>query len=115
MYKGFYPRIFELWGADNPSASSSFDGWTLLGRWEVFKPSGYNEDGSVGTVTADDKLYFENRQVYTIEPGEEFPDPYIPVTHVRLRTVHSFGSYLTNAKTGTIIIAEMTLLGQMEE
>jgi hypothetical protein len=115
MYKGFYPRIFELWGADNPSYSSSFDEWTLLGRWEVFKPSGYNDDGSVGTVTADDKIYFENSQIYGIEPGEDFPDPYIPVTHVRLRTVHTFGSYPTNAATGAIIIGEMTLLGQTED
>jgi hypothetical protein len=115
MYKGFFPRIFELWGADNPSRSSSFDEWTLLGRWEVFKPSGYNADGTVGTITPDDKIYFSNRQLYVIEPGQEFPDPYIPVTHVRFRTIHTFGSYTNNAKVGTILVGEMTLLGQPEE
>jgi hypothetical protein len=115
MYRGRYPRIIELWGADNPPAEASFDHWTLLGRWEVFKPSGYEADGSVGTITSDDKIYFENNQMYNLEPGLEWQDPYITVTHVRLRTVHSFGTYLSNLSNGGLIISEMTLFGQPEE
>jgi hypothetical protein len=112
MYRGRFPRIFELWGAENPPSNDSFDGWTLLGRWEVFKPSGYNDDSTVGVVNGDDKLYFENNQLYNIDPGEEFPDPYIPVTHIRFRTIHSFETYPSGATNGSIIISEMTFYGQ---
>jgi hypothetical protein len=115
MYASMYPRIFELWGADNPPAEAGFDHWTLLGRWEVFKPSGYGADGSVGAITPDDKIYFEYNQIYNLEPGQEWQDPYMTVTHVRLRTVHSFGTYAGNLTTGAIIISEMTLFGQPEE
>jgi hypothetical protein len=114
-YKGFSPRILELWGAVDPPAEESYDNWTLLGRWEVFKPSGYGADGSVGTITPDDKLYFNNNQIYLLEPGPEWPNPYMPITHVRLRTIQTFDTYVSHAPMGGVLISEMTLYGQPQE
>lgn len=33
-------RQFQLWGSNEPAADGGFGGWTLLGEYEVVKPSG---------------------------------------------------------------------------
>src|SRR3546814_801940 len=33
-------REFEIWGSDDPSPDGSYDGWTLMGEYEVIRPSG---------------------------------------------------------------------------
>lgn len=43
-YQWFYstgtPKVFEVWGSNNPSYDGSWDDWTLLDRFESVKPSG---------------------------------------------------------------------------
>src|SRR5690606_10417405 len=43
-YQWFYstgtPRIFEIWGSNNPGFDGNWDDWTLLDRFESVKPSG---------------------------------------------------------------------------
>ncbi|MEC3880442.1 DUF5000 domain-containing lipoprotein [Parapedobacter sp. 10938] len=43
-YQWFYssgtPRIFEIWGSNDPALDGSWDSWTLLDRFESIKPSG---------------------------------------------------------------------------
>lgn len=48
-------KRFEIWGATNPSPSGELDNtWTLLGTYEVTKPSGlpYGTDNSLDQATA---------------------------------------------------------------
>lgn len=48
-------KRFEIWGSANPSLTGAFDNtWTLLGSYEVVKPSGlpYGTDNSLDQTTA---------------------------------------------------------------
>jgi len=48
-------KRFEIWGSAEPSLTGEFDGtWTLLGAYEVVKPSGlpYGTDNSLDQATA---------------------------------------------------------------
>ena len=48
-------KRFEIWGATSPSLTGAFDNtWTLLGSYEVVKPSGlpYGTDNSLDQTTA---------------------------------------------------------------
>jgi len=48
-------KRFEIWGSANPSLTGTFDDtWSLLGSYEVVKPSGlpYGTDNSVDQATA---------------------------------------------------------------
>jgi hypothetical protein len=111
IYSAEAPRVFELWGSDNPPNDGSFDNWYRLGRWEVYKPSGYKADGSVGVITADDLAHWRNTQIYEVEVNDEFPDANIPVTYVRFRTIHVFSTYGTSLTKGQVMMSEMTLWG----
>jgi hypothetical protein len=112
IYSGGAPRIFELWGTDNPPSDGSWNNWTLMGRWEVYKPSGYKADGSVGVITADDITHWRNSQIYDVEPTETILDPNIPVSYVRFRTIDLFSSYGTSTTSGAVLFGELALLGQ---
>jgi hypothetical protein len=113
LYTGGFPRIFEFWGSDNPPADGSWDNWHLLGRWEVFKPSGYGIGRNVGPITDEDREYFHYHQEYEILPTAANPDPYLPSRYVRLREIESFASYMTALRTGYTIIGEITIRGQI--
>jgi hypothetical protein len=115
IYAGTAVRTFEVWGTDNPSADGSFDNWHLLGRWEMFKPSGYGAGNDVGTITAEDREYFASGGDYELEPSVEAPDPYQTVSYIRFRTLSTFQSHLTATKTGNVIIAELTFFGQLKD
>lgn len=40
FYYNGTPRFFEIWGSANPASDGSWDSWTLMGNYEVIKPSG---------------------------------------------------------------------------
>ncbi|TKG95021.1 DUF4959 domain-containing protein [Puteibacter caeruleilacunae] len=63
LYNHGNPRIFEIWGSNNPSEDGSWDSWTKLGSFESIKPSGL----PVGTISNEDKEYATK--------GEEFIIP----------------------------------------
>ncbi|GHT78677.1 hypothetical protein FACS189464_2540 [Bacteroidia bacterium] len=114
-YAAFLPRVFEVWGSDNPPADGSWDNWTRLGRWHMVKPSGYGVGADVGPITAEDREYLSNGADFEIEPSDELPEPYIPITHIRFRTFATFYTYLTAQTTAGIMIAELTFFGQLRE
>jgi hypothetical protein len=65
LYYGFTTlRHFELWGSTNPNLSGALDeSWTLLGKYELKKPS-----GSPGnTETASDQEAAANGFFYDID------------------------------------------------
>jgi hypothetical protein len=113
LYSGGAPRIFEVYGSMDPNPDGSWDAsWHLLGRFEQFKPSGYGEGNDVGTITDEDKDYFFNKTEYEFVPGDDYPDPYQEVKYLRFKVLATFGTYLTDATTGQLLIAELTLFGQ---
>jgi hypothetical protein len=115
LYSGMYLRFFELWGSDNPPADGSWDNWTRLGSWEVFKPSGYGEGSDVGPVTTEDTDYFRNSQEYEILPTDEVSDPYRVVRYIRFKTLNTFLTYQTGATNGSVMIAEIALWGKLTD
>ncbi|MDR2038056.1 MAG: DUF4959 domain-containing protein [Bacteroidales bacterium] len=113
-YSGSSPRTFELWGSDDPPANGSWDNWYLLGKFEAFKPSGYEEDGSVGTITQEDKDYcVVDGMDYDLVASDEVPEPYMPVTHLRFRTTATFSTYGTDVEIGNFTLSELTFWGQI--
>jgi hypothetical protein len=116
LYSGSAPRTFELWGSTNPNPDGSWDdSWTLLGEFEQFKPSGYGEGREVGPITDEDNDYWYNRTEFEMVPSDNAPNPYMPVTYVRLKFTSSFTTYGTEAVQGQIIIDELTFWGQLIE
>jgi hypothetical protein len=115
MYSGSAPRIFELWGSDDPNPDGSWDSWHLLGRFEQFKPSGYGEGREVGPVTDEDRDYWNSRTEFNLVVTEEIPNPYMTVTHLRVKILSTFTTYGTDATMGQVIIAELTFWGQIKD
>lgn len=110
------PRTFELWGSELPPTDGSWDNWYLLGEFEAFKPSGYNEDGSVGTITAEDKNYAQVEGIdCELIVTDKVEDPHRPVKYIRFRTTSTYSTYGTDVTNGQIIIAEITFWGQIHD
>jgi hypothetical protein len=114
LYMSTYPREIELWGSDDPPEDGSWDNWHLLGKWEVFKPSGYGDGRDVGPITEEDTEYFNNNQEYELTFTDEISDPYRAVSFIRFKTVSTFASYGTSVNQGFIVIAEMSLWGKLQ-
>lgn len=97
LYTGSAVKKFELWGSNAPNPDGTFDGWTLLGAFESYKPSG------PGAVTAEDKNYGNFL-------GEDFIFEETPpaVRYLRWKTIETYTS------TGQIVIAELTLFGEVQ-
>jgi hypothetical protein len=116
LYSGTAPRIFQVWGSDNPNPDGSWDdSWTLIGEFEQFKPSGYGEGMEVGPITDEDKDYWYNRTEFDLVPTDKVYDPYIPVTHLRFKILSNFNTYGTDATMGQVIICEFTFWGQLKD
>jgi hypothetical protein len=98
LYNGSAVKRFELWGSNAPNADGGFDGWVLLGSFESFKPSGL----PYPTITAEDKNYGNFL-------GEDFIFEETPpaVRYLRWKTLETYTS------TGQIVIAELTLFGEI--
>jgi hypothetical protein len=112
-YRNQGVRKWQLWGSDNPPADGSWDNWRLLGEWEAFKPSGYEKDGAVGDITQDDINYVvSNGAEAEVLITEQTPDPYIPVTHLRVRIMQAFDPQFVQGQT---IITELEFWGQIQD
>lgn len=99
LYASNNVRIFEVYGSNNPNLDGSWDSWTLMGSFEVIKPSG----SSGTTVTGEDKTVAQN--------GHEFEfSPLLPsFRYIRFRILESWG------KMESIAIAEITFWGKVED
>lgn len=116
IWTGAHPRFFEFWGSLNPSGLEGEnehgfdDSWFCLGKFEQFKPSGYNSDGSVGDRTKEDDAYFNNGNDFELDP-DAFPMCYNDVRYLRVVVVHTFATYELGANEGAFSLGEVTPWG----
>ena len=114
LYSSTAPRVFEVWGSENPNPDGSWDeSWFLIGQFEQFKPSGYGEGREVGPISDEDRDYFYNRTEFDVIPTEMAPDPYRSVTHLRVKILSTFQTYGTETETSQIIIGQLAFWGQL--
>lgn len=119
LYGGGHPRDFEFWGSMNPTGMSGTnehgfdDTWFCLGKFTQFKPSGYNSNGSVGTVTEEDRAYFNAGNDFELNP-DEYPHCYDDVRYLRVVFVNTFSSFDLGAKVGQVQFGEVTPWGLNE-
>jgi len=98
-YNGGDPKVFELYGSNNPPQDGSWLGWELIGEFESIKPSG----SPTGTVTTED---FQ----FAVLDGEDFD---IPPGTPKYRYIR----WKTNRVWGALdhhYIAEFTFWGSKE-
>lgn len=95
-YTGAAVKSFELWGSNAPASDGSWASWTLIGKFDSFKPS-----GSVGVTKEDEAYGFTN--------GEDFEMPDIPPAYryLRFKTLETWGG------TGQVTISEITFWGKL--
>lgn len=114
LYSSTAPRSFELWGSESPNANGSFDSsWFLIGEFEQFKPSGYGEGREVGPITEEDKSYWYNSTEFNVVPTVNAPDPYRPVTHLRVKVTSTYQTYGTETVLSQIIIGQLVFWGKL--
>lgn len=94
------PKIFEIWGSNDPEQDGSWGSWTRLGTFESVKPSGE------GTPTDEDIQY-------AVVDGEDFdfPDPEEApaVRYLRFKTIENWGGVTY------IYLSELTFWGSIVE
>lgn len=95
-YTGGDPRVYEVWGSNNPDTDGGWENWTLLTTCESVKPSGQPE----GTVTSEDKQF-------AVVDGEDFDFPagIPPVRYLRFKINKVWGAL------DHMYIAELTFWG----
>lgn len=98
IYNGSAFKTFELWGSMNPAPDGSWDSWVKLGTFKSFKPSGL----PLGQMTDADKNYAN-----FLGEDFEFEIPPTPVKFLRWKTLETYSS------TGQVVIAELTLFGEI--
>lgn len=91
------PKIFEIWGSDNPPSDGSFDNWHLLGQYEEVKPSGlpYGEQNDEDYQTANAGFSWE------------FDVDVPKVRYLRIRGIKNWGG------TTNLAIAEVQVYGDV--
>lgn len=120
LFGDAHPRNFEFWGSMNPSGKEGNgehgfdDTWFCLGKFTQRKPSGYNPDGSVGTVTQEDVEAFNAGNDFELN-NEEYPHAYDQLRYLRV-VLTSFASWeMPDATVGALQIGEITPYGSIVE
>lgn len=124
IWQNSHPRIFEFWGwgeeanptgdkdAANPHGFQT--GWKLLGTFEQFKPSGYQEDGTVGDYTAEDREYFNSGNDFEFD-SDLWEHANDPVRYLRVVFVDNFATYNSEATKMSVQIGEICPYGMVVE
>lgn len=95
-------KEFEIWGSDSPNPDGSYDGWTLMGEYEVLRPSGLNPG---------DELTAEDRE-QAVAGFEFIVPPNAPAfRYIRFKILSSFASPRGSEK-GEVWFKEFTFWGQ---
>lgn len=94
-----HPKVFELWGSNDPAPDGSWDTWTLIGTYTSIKPSGL----PLGENTTDDINYARAGEEFDVEFQEE------PYRYLRWRTLDTWGG------NSDVALGELTFFGTVEE
>jgi hypothetical protein len=98
-YKDGGLKRWQFWGSSNPDPSGSFNGWTLLGEFNVFKPSGL----------PDGQRTQEDIDLSTLQGIDyEFPSGVPPVRYLRIVTLENYGG------DGLTVVAELSFWGKIQ-
>jgi len=98
-WNGGNPKLFELWGSNEPSQDGSWDSWTKIGEYESVKPSGL----PLGTVSAEDlakAIEGEDFEIPMATPGFRFYRwktirTWANVTYIHIGELTFWGSVIT--------------------
>lgn len=99
-YQWFYssgtPKVFEVWGSNNPTLDGDWDSWTLLGTFESIKPSGlpigHNAPEDIEAGLAGENYNFS-----------DYENPY---RYVRFKVLQTWGSRTD------VMLQELTFWGE---
>lgn len=94
-YQFNHPKVFELYGSNNPDPNGSWESWTLVGTYNSVKPSGL----PLGESTNDDINYARAGEEFDIEFQEE------PYRYWRWRTLDTWGG------NSDVALGELTFFG----
>jgi hypothetical protein len=79
QYSNGAPKVIEIYGSNEPALDGSWDSWTLLDRFESYKPSG-------------DARWTDEDIQYATQDGEDFEfTNNIPVRYLRFKTLQNWG------------------------
>lgn len=98
-YRFNHPRVFELWGSNNPNPDGSWDSWTQVGTYTSIKPSG----SPIGEQTNDDVEYARAGEEFDIESQEE------AYRYWRWKTLDTWGG------NSDVALGELTFFGTTVE
>lgn len=86
-YDNMNPRVFQVWVSSNPNPDGSLDAsWTMLGEYEIEKPS----KQPPGNNTAQDLAAAKNGHEFV------FPLPAVDCQYVRIVGIHSWAMEYTD-------------------
>ena len=92
------PRNFELWGSTNPNPDGSWDeSWIPLGQFTTLPPS-----SNLQPTLADRTYMRENGHECVFEASAFAPNPFTPVRYIRLKTLTTFLTGISNDDRVTI-------------
>lgn len=94
-----HPKVFELWGSNDPAPDGSWESWTLIGTYNSIKPSGL----PLGENTTDDINYARAGEEFDVEFQEE------SYRYLRWRTLDTWGG------NSDVALGELTFFGTVDE
>ncbi|WP_298651466.1 DUF5000 domain-containing lipoprotein [uncultured Proteiniphilum sp.] len=85
LYNFTHPKIFELWGSNNPSPDGSYETWNKIDTYESVRPSGNTTPGNAYSTE-------EDRQ--TTHRGESFdiPEDTPAYRYIRYKVFSTWGN-----------------------
>lgn len=116
IWRGAQVRDFEFWGSMAPTGRKGKgehefdDTWFCLGKFTQFKPSGYNQDGTVGETSVEDNTYFNDGNDFELN-ADEYPHAYDNVRYLRIVFANTFSTFELGAKVGQVQFGEVTPFG----
>lgn len=99
IFAAMAPRLFEVYGSNSPAEDGSWESWTLLGDYEMTKPSGLPR----GELSAEDRA----AHAAGLEFNVSIDAP--AVRYLRIRIKETWGILQTFS------MAELALWGDVEE